>query len=840
MNWKISTLISVASAIGLAQAAPAFAESGDAPVATSEPNSADIVVTARRVEERLQDVPISISVFNQQQLENRNVSNASDLATYTPSLQADNRFGSNNATFSIRGFRQDLRTSASVGIYFADVVAQRGGNGGVQAGDGAGPGSFFDLQNVQVLKGPQGTLFGRNTTGGAVLLVPNKPTDRLGGYLEGTYGNHGEYRLQSVINLPVNDTMRFRAGVDWHKRDGYLHNISGIGPKDFNDINYVAARASLVMDLTPELENYMIASYSHADENGPIAKAYQCAGTNMTYIVNFCQPQLARQAGQSFYTVQNGLPNPQSLNEQWQIINTTTWTASDSLTIKNIIAYGQLRSKVSSSLQGVFYVVPSSLTLFSGSTPVATVPTGAAAGSVLNYNASLANGATADQSNFVEELQLQGHTGDSALVWQAGAYFESSNPLGQSGTTNINQIVCTDIAAHQCVDVLAPFFRRPIGNLAMATVRTSFRNAALYAQGTYKLAEGLKLTTGIRYTWDKTSGSGQLQNFRLPATAGGTPPAFYPCSIGGATAADDAALVASGCQTRGATKSNAPTWVIGLDYTPVPDILLYAKYSRGYRQGAYSANAPVGYQTFGPEKIDAYEAGIKTSFHGIINGTFNLAGFYNDLYNQQVITAFADTTGGLSSTVVAVNVGKSRLYGLEVDTTLEPFRGFVIDASYAYLNSRIQSVDSSRFPATYGPTTGGVYPFYNLIRALATPGARFQLTPTNKLSVTGTYTLPVPESVGRVSISATYSYTDNYDYTTGIFGTVPSVELVNANLNWKGIAGTPVDLSIFATNLFNKKYYTSVNDNTSAVGQVSGLVGEPQMYGIRVRFNFGS
>ena len=134
----------------------------------------EIVVTAQRVEERAQDVPISMTVFNQQQLSNRNVVNMDDLAAYTPSLSANNNFGSANSTFAIRGFVQDIGTQPSVGVYFADVVAPRGASNNISVGDGAGPGTFWDLQNVQVLKGPQGTLYGRNTTGGAILIVPDR------------------------------------------------------------------------------------------------------------------------------------------------------------------------------------------------------------------------------------------------------------------------------------------------------------------------------------------------------------------------------------------------------------------------------------------------------------------------------------------------------------------------------------------------------------------------------------------------------------------------------------------------------------------------------------------
>ena len=223
----------VAAAFGLCITTSGFADGNSSSVpgaATASEELGDIIVTARRVEERLQDVPISITVFNQTQLENHNLVDAQDLADYTPSLSASG-FGNDNSTFAIRGFGQDIGTQPSVGVYFADVVAPRGNSSGITVGDGAGPGYFFDMANVQVLKGPQGTLFGRNTTGGAVLFVPQKPTTDFGGYVEASYGNYEMRRFQGAINLPLSDTIRFRLAVDDQRRNGYLNNDSGIGPK---------------------------------------------------------------------------------------------------------------------------------------------------------------------------------------------------------------------------------------------------------------------------------------------------------------------------------------------------------------------------------------------------------------------------------------------------------------------------------------------------------------------------------------------------------------------------------------------------------------------------------
>ncbi|MCX7865174.1 MAG: TonB-dependent receptor plug domain-containing protein, partial [Novosphingobium sp.] len=220
-----------------------------------------ITVTARRIEERLQDVPISITVYNQEQLASRNIINSTDLAIYTPSLAANSRFGTEKASFAIRSFTQDLNTAPTVGVYFADVVAPRLASN-ITSGNGAGVGMMFDLQNVQVLKGPQGTLFGRNTTGGAILLVPQRPTDRLEGYIEGTIGNHDAVRGLAVVNVPLTEKLKFRLGVDRNTRDGYINNRSGIGPKKFNNLNYWSVRASLLAELTPDLENYTILTWS--------------------------------------------------------------------------------------------------------------------------------------------------------------------------------------------------------------------------------------------------------------------------------------------------------------------------------------------------------------------------------------------------------------------------------------------------------------------------------------------------------------------------------------------------------------------------------------------------
>lgn len=330
----------------------------------------EIVVTARRVSESLQDVPISMTVYTQGDLDQRNIVLAKDLALYTPSLSVDERYGPEKSSFSIRGFNQDIATSPTVAVYFADVVGVRA-QGGTTSGNNVGAGAFMDLENVQILKGPQGTLFGRNTNGGAVLLVPRKPTDVFEGYVEGSLGNYDMRRVQGALNVPLTDNFRMRFAVDNNERDGYIRNRSEIGAKDYNNQDYNAFRASAVWDLTPDLENYTIFHMSKSENRGYASRLVHCdrdratpdaigmISINNMVTMSACE-QIDRQAarGDGPLEIETRAANPAVKIEQWQLINTTTWNLSDNLTLKNIFSYGEYKSALSSTSTPVTFAFP--------------------------------------------------------------------------------------------------------------------------------------------------------------------------------------------------------------------------------------------------------------------------------------------------------------------------------------------------------------------------------------------------------------------------------------------------------------------------------------------------
>jgi iron complex outermembrane recepter protein len=855
-NQTMKLALAASSALTMFAAMPAMAQDAEAQAQAAEPaasDAGDIVVTARRMEESLQDVPISITVFNQAQLDNRNIVNSADLAIYTPSLSINNRFGAEKASFIIRGFVQDLATQPSVGVYFADVVAPRSG-GSTTSGGGVGVGNMFDLQNVQVLKGPQGTLFGRNTTGGAVLLVPKKPTDQLEGYVEGSLGNYDMWRTQGVLNVPLADTFKVRLGIDRMKRDGYLKNHSGVGPDALGNVDYIAARLSIVAELTPDLENYTIANYSESDNNGITLRVLGCntsPAPSVAVNAALACRQVARQEarGDGWWDIESNEPNARLRMETMQFINTTTYQANDNLTIKNIISYSEFRETTRMSLQGD-YLLNANGTFNKALIRLNNTP---------GYNNS-------SQSTFTEELQFQGNSSDGTLTWQAGGYFENSNPIGFTSQSTAIGLNCPDLPTLSCNASPSANFDRvlglpipTVGNVFTNTVsrpfqKTWFRSRGLYAQATYNINEQFAVTGGLRYTWDKMTHRYDGQAIGFPAT--NTPLYFCsntvrirypdgtssPSNPGLPFPVNTNAFDHEACNVTFSAKSDKPTWLINLDYKPNDDILLYAKWARGYRAGGV-ASANIYYETWEPESVDTYEAGAKTSFRGSsVNGYFNTAVFYNDFSNQQIqATLQRSLSSPLLGGSAIVNAGKSTIWGIEADAGVTFFDIFKVEGGYTYLDAKLESLEESQFVLT---------PEQQLVWQAVIPtadpdvrGGRLAFSPEHRLTLTGTVMLPLDESIGDVSFGATYVYTSSQIGSTATapqFQVLPSSNLLNLNANWNNIFGAPIDAAFFMTNVTNEKFPMAVANAWNSYGYESAIVNEPKMYGFRLKYRFGN
>lgn len=794
-HWHYPSLLLATSALGSGIAPPAVEaqESGQQAMMLEE-----VVVTARRREEFLQDVPASLTVFNQRQINEANITNPADLATYTPNLSVNTRFGGDNTTFAIRGFSQELRTTASVGVYFAEVVALRGANS-QQSGDGATPGDLFDLENVQVLKGPTGTLFGRNTTGGAVLLTPKRPTDEFGGYVEGSVGNYDMWRSQGVLNVPITDNFKMRFGVDHSQRDGYLNNISGIGPEDFADQDYTAWRVSALWEITDSLENYTIVRGAESSNNGWPNSVFACDPT--AGLGGFCQQDIDRREANGdngFYDVYSFVDDPVNDQETWQAINTTTWEITDDFLIKNIIAYGEIETKQRSAIYGTNWRVADELLIF--------------------QQVGLTNAyPTTDQETFVEELQIQGSGFDDRLTYQAGLYYEKSEPGQDYGAQSPALIICDQDSiigqnpdAYRCNDILG------VGALQRVPGGAEYTNMAVYGQATFELNDYLSLTGGLRYTDDETEGYANEVIFYFPTLP-----------LGELGPPDDQLL-----ETREPTsESEEPTWLLGLDYTPTEDLLLYAKYNRGYRQGSVNIGGSSGLDVHGPETVDTYEIGSKFQFYGAVPGTLNAAFFYNDFTDQQVQFGYFKPTG--VGTTAIINAGASTIWGAELEASLQLTDNLILNASYAYLNTEVDELDFPPFP----PNAVASEP-----STTTAEGEPLSYAPENSVVVSASYMFPVDPEIGDMRLSTTYVWTDEQQAVskeTSPLATLPDYDLWNFSFNWNAIMGSPIDMSAFVTNASDEEYITSLTGNYNS-GFELGQVGVPRMYGARIRYNFGA
>ncbi|AXQ28556.1 TonB-dependent receptor [Solimonas sp. K1W22B-7] len=788
----------------------------------------EIIVTAQRREESMQEVPISITVFDGKQLANANITNSADLAAYTPSLSTNNRFGADNATFSIRGFTQELRTTASVATYMAEVVAPRG-QSSQTSGDGAGPGAMFDLANVQVLKGPQGTLFGRNTTGGAVLLVPNRPKDEFEGYVELSGGEWGMLRQQGVLNVPVSEDFKFRLGIDRNERDGHLNNITGIGTDALGSVDYLSGRLSTVWNITDDVENYTILSYIDSESTGYSSQLYACnpnfVGTDFFLLFSgllqskSCQQQLARQAdaGQNgFYDVVSTIKSPMTNIEEKRLINTLTWDLAENVTLKNILAYAHLHTENGSDIFGTQFRYSVGLPV-PGLPPIPIDPD---ASREFKTGVSVRNPdiPVTSQETYVGELQLQGTSFEGALDWQGGVYFENSRPDGFSGNNSAGLISCEmatlegPASGFNCFDPLGGV----VGGVLVQEYKTEYLNRAAYTQGTWHFNEEFSFTGGLRYTWDHTEGYGIKTRYAWLLAIPQAPTETI---------------------TTPQTSSKAPTGLIEFDWKPFEGQMIYAKYLRGYRQGSVILAADSGVDTFRPEKVDTYELGLKTQFGGPIPGRFNLAVFYNDFTDQQLQLGYVSAPSLQTTTIV--NAGKSRIQGIEGDAYFQLLDSLSFALSFSLLDTELLEQEDQT--DRVGDAGGAI------ARASVTPiaevGDELPYAPKQSYVAALNWELPVSPEWGQIYAGLTYSYIGEQRSaasSSGPFGMLPAFDLLNLNLGWTRILGSPVDLTAFATNVLDEEYTTYTSGTYNLLAYESRAVGTPRMIGARLKYNFGA
>jgi len=781
------------------------------PDATSSPVINDIVVTARRKEETLQSVPVAITALSGADLTARSVTKMSDITTSVPGVFSapGSARGSNSPVFAIRGqVNRDptLTNDPSIGIYFADVPWAR--PGGTNA-------AVLDLQSVQVLKGPQGTLFGRNSTAGAILITPNAPTDRFEGYGKIGGGDYGFFNVEGVVNVPLGDGVALRITGNHEQRRGYLLNVTGNQKMD--DLNDHSLRASLKFE-SGSFKSTFIGSWYKSDTNGDGSRLTQIspqapnAGVAAFYArlpaalaqtnalgkyeqLSSYAPSVA--AVQSMGVSQTQNTQQVARVETWSIQNTSQWDLGTSgllgdVTLKNIVGYRHEKDFVTFETVAVPFLSVNDLFIRQNPGQVS------------------------------EEFQVQGKNGGFDYI--VGAFY-----FRESGRD--------DSAIYSLVPIVGYSGDADVTNTSYSAFAHVNYNLALIG------ADGFSLTGGIRINHDRRF----IDWHNRRGTTPGPNPPLFTCTLIPSAPPNDGSL----CNTRAHISFTEPTWDVGMNYKIARDSLIYASASHGYRSGGYSVGASNIATTapFLPEKVNTYEIGSKNDFIvGNVAVRVNVAGYYTAYRDIQRTINFVLPSGFNNLTV---NAARAHIWGSEVDITVKPTRNLSLGLSYSYVRPKYD-----RFTDQYlEPTNGVVYP-------VDVSDSDFILTSRHSLNANMSYTLPVTNSVGIPTLSVNYYYRTKFATTSDIntahcsvpgdpnpaalyancfnhSGKLPGYGLLNMRFEWENFMGHGVDVAIFVNNVTNKYYFPNALNALGALGALSAQIGPPRMFGGSVTVPFG-
>lgn len=757
----------------------------------------EIVVTARRKEESAQTVPVSLTAISAATLAAQGVETTNDLQRLVPGIILNGAGSLSNTTYTIRGQGKAVTGPGlpSVITYFNEIPLPS-------------IGSYtptFDMDNIQVLKGPQGTLFGRNTTGGAVLVYSQQPGPHFEGYVQADLGDYNKHYFQGALNVPVvEDKLFVRLAADIERRDGYTNDIT-TGQK-FDDTNMSAGRLSVLATPTDAIKNSFVFDYTDFNTNG--------LGEIPFHPLNAGIAAAAVAEGITGRNVATSI-SPYEKETYWGVSNTTS-VDFDILTVKNIFGYRYVGTDYLANADGLNGAPIPDLGL--GSLGVVPGQT-----SVLLHAKNISQ-----QKQISDEFQLSGTALDNKLSWLAGAFYLIERPDGPDG---LAEDLFRPTPASATTSLIVNNFLGgawPVG--ALADTLYGDQSKAIFGNLSYDLGsllKGLKLNAGGRYTWDRESICSNGRASISLATGLSLVPQYNSVSECEA----DHGSAYGGPSFSSSVASKAPTYTLGLDYTLNDDVFLYFTTRSGYRAGGL--NAPTlpaslsAFQTFKPQKVTDYEIGAHAKFKlDDWRGRFNIAAFTSEFSQLQLqatgITAASGipgVTGGNqpANTALEINAGTATTQGVEVDGLLSPFRGLNFTYSATYLDEHYDTVSVPSILA----------PFFSATNFTGVPRWSFQTALQ--------YYLPVNEAIGDVSVNASYYYIAKEYQGVAL---LPAYGLANFNINWSGVYGKPLDVTFYVDNAFDTTYVQDVLLSTASFGVYTGNYGPPRMFGVRARYSF--
>jgi iron complex outermembrane receptor protein len=734
----------------------------------------EITVTARRRDERLIDVPVAVTTFNTADLQRLQAVDLSGLQGTTPNLNiVQGRGSAASANVFIRGLGQPdaLQTfDPAVGIYVDGVYLSR-----IQ---GALL-NLYDVERIEVLRGPQGTLYGKNTTGGAISLVSRKPSlDTFKAEASALYGSYNQILLNGYVSAPLaTDKVSLSLAAQWDKRDGLVTDPRT--GREFNDRNSFTGRAILRAKPSDKVEVILSADYNR--QRNALTLGYATAPLLQTSlfpagVTTLVQPQ---PYGPYDFKASTGMaPNQGQRLDHWGLNLTTNTELSDVFTLSTITAYRKLSPD--------FFVDIDASQFQLGDVFVGV-----------------------RQQQFSQEVQLKWNTDKFSGV--IGAYY-------------LDEVVRSHQEAY--ANDLFTFLGGPVTFTRFIDDRQRSRNYAAFGQATYKFTDALSLTGGLRYTHEKreynrftttTSSLGALNNvqFRFPDNL-------------------PAPLNATNELTFGAWTPS-----VTLSWKPDSDTTVYASASRGFKAGGFNGRANSlndltlvvnGVNTivssFKPETVWTYETGYKAQFAGG-RVYVSLTAFLSDFRNFQARVGGGVTPGG-TGVFPVLNAGRMRMYGLEGEAVLRATSRWNIRTSFGLLDAQYREFNDGRRvpPSAFSCNPTG---------AAITCEPAFAPPLTAALSTD--YAAPLAS--GKLIFGADWRYVDSHflsvDNRPGL--REPGYSLVNATVRYEAEAGKWY-LQGGVKNLFNRLYRTD-GQEFSSVGNIQTVYfGDPRTFNVMAGFRF--
>jgi iron complex outermembrane receptor protein len=805
-------LCATVAAVGLTGAKTTMAQSDQA-TAGAGSGLEEIVVTARRREERVQTVPLAVTAFSQASIEKNQIKEVHDLAQHVPSLAVSLSQSDSNALYS---GQVRLRGLPGTEIYLADVpIGNADYQGGTGLQHGLSEGNFYDLEDVEIIKGPQGTLFGKNSVGGLISIQPKRPTSDYEGYLRVGFGNYDDKEVEGAINIPIiQDKLSIRIAGQAQDRSGYT--IERSTGNDLDNKNYYAWRVGVLVRPTDDIQNYFMYDgyFQNTHGSGDIVSFVNpkftfanISGVPLT--LGFGAPAngllaanpvpgfiAGLQAGgfalyptlSAQFAKQQALGPRAVVGDDFQKIgkdyfygftDVFNWDITDNLTIKNIAA-----ARIFKQLATDDYT-PIGLPILNIGLP----------GNNRQWNNN--------EVQYTEEIQLQGKALNDKLTYVVGGFLEYDHPLGD-----------TLLGSAALGDSLA-------GAVSYFHFNIQTRSRAAFIHGDYDLGdyvEGLKITGGYRYTFDdvSTAARGLSGSDTIVRNAAG-----MPTNCTGVFGTDNNCY-----QSVPYAHFSSFGWNASLEEQLTPDVLLYVRAGNAYRPGGSNLNVTPQFTNFGPEHITDVELGVKSDWDFMgIHGRTNADIYHSDYKAIQVqsLVTLTDAAGKIHTNTINLNAATATIEGGELEATILPYKGVEISPHASYIFPKY-----NQYPILFSPL-GNETPFLYV--------------PKWSYGITGTYHLPVDESWGDIAVSATYSwYGHQYDSVSPgeIYVIEPSYELLDFKVDWTNILGHPVDLSFFMRNALDTLYVQGAVPIYTQLGFTSLSYNPPRMFGFNLKYRFSA